>query len=91
MESPDREVPLYLNTEVSLVWRVQIERFHCSSILRHRKSVPTREVFLIFQGVKYHIFQLHWDINKVARVSTLEVPLCIIGENHPSIQLWPES
>ena len=28
MESPDKEVPLYLNTDVSLVWRVQIERFH---------------------------------------------------------------
>ena len=30
MESPDREIPLYLNTELSSVWRVQIERFHCS-------------------------------------------------------------
>ena len=25
MKSTDREVPLYLNTEVSLAWRVQIE------------------------------------------------------------------
>ena len=33
MESPDREVPLYLNTEDSLVWRVQIERFY---LARHQ-------------------------------------------------------
>ena len=41
MESPDREVPLYLNTEVSLVWRVQIERFHynydlCQILMKSR-------------------------------------------------------
>ena len=30
---PDREVPLYL-TEVSSVWRVHIERFHCILIQR---------------------------------------------------------
>ena len=27
MESPDREVPLYLNTEVSSVWRVLVVHF----------------------------------------------------------------
>ena len=32
MESPDREVPLHPNTEVSSVCRVQIERFHCTYI-----------------------------------------------------------
>ena len=50
MESPDRKVPLliqrFLYTEVSLVWRVHIERFHCYlkiPLYRGMES-PDREV-----------------------------------------------
>ena len=42
MESPDREVPLYLTTEVSLAWRVQIERFLIQRFLSMES--PDREV-----------------------------------------------
>ena len=43
MESPDREVPQYFNIEVSLVWRVQIERFHCILIQRFPQYRESRQ------------------------------------------------
>ena len=55
MESPDREVPLYLDTELSLVCRVQIERFHRIFPFSKPISLHEHEISLTkyLQGAKH--------------------------------------